>query len=512
MKKEVIKNKRSSGLLFIIFFFLSILFVLIIQTNLISSSNNEIKSFSPNTQPVKSFFVGGGGVSKTSIIQNQNNRKLNKNTKETKINKYHKKYIQINNTAPIVELKEPINNFVSNNGDIEFTYIVHDDGLLKDCTLYDNINGKLEGDKKNKNFFVQLDYPLHFSLKNLPSGNYEWNVVCQDDVGNMNSNDKFSFVVNKISPEVSMISNISLNEDGILMLNLSEYFSDSKGDELAYETETNKNINVKIDKKTGVAIIEPNKNWFGETSLKFIAFDKHDMKVESNPIKIKVSEKGDTPPRFTSLSPENKNVDDDGYIFIECNITDDNGLKEVSLYSDTSGKWNLEETKEVSGVDASVKFNLTGLSNGEYEWACLTKDNNEQEAWSERQKVQISIDVEIKHDIPPYMVNNVDTSRYVIIKFSSYLNDSLELKKFIIKKDNEDIYYEKDMSNSDCIKLPSSNQIVCPLKIRIRPNEIFDNEFRINKKARLNFILEYFYKGQKYEKEIKPEVEVVNRI
>lgn len=492
-----------------------IILIIIFQTRTIFSSNDNQRGIPVQISTSKnSFMVGGGGVSKNSVIQNQANSKTIINDGVKSSSKYHVKYIRPNNTDPVVELKEPLDNFVSNNGDIEFTYFVHDDGLLRYCILYTNVDGNWQPDKKNKNSLVQPNYPLHFSLKNLPNGNYVWNIVCEDDGSNFNTNNNFSFTVSRVPPEVLTIPDLSLKEDGILTLNLSNYFSDKKGDKLTYEAESSKDINIKIDNTTGIATIEAAKNWFGDVLVTFTAFDKHGLKVKSNSIKITVLEAGDTPPRFISLSPEDESIDTDGYVSFECNVTDDNGLKEVSLYSDTSGEWKLEETKEVSGLTVSMIFDKGNLSGGKYQWACLAKDNNSQETLSDKQKVEVKIDMEIKNDIFPIMVNPVDYSAYVTIIKSSHLKDSLILGDLTILKSNGEVYLKKNMNKVQHFQVNSTNGqiIVYPYEIRVIPSQIFDNYFRIGRKAELTFVLEYIYKGQKYQKQIKHEIEIVEDI
>jgi len=495
-------EKRVKIKIGVITFVIIFSLILIFQTKTILSSNVGIVS-NQDIIASKPTFMGGGGASKTSLIQGVDKINIKKN-----------RYASSNNKAPIVTLIEPNDKSIDNDGEIDFIFTVQDDGLLRDCTLYHDINGRWLPDEKNKNSFAQPNYSLHFTIKNVPNGDYIWNIVCQDAAFNTNSNNNFSFSVKKILPEASSIPDLSVKEDGIFILNLSEYFFDVKGDTLDYEVEKNNNVKVKIDKKSGIATIEPKKNWFGQTSIKITAFDEHGSKVESNPIKITVSEEGDTPPSFISLSPENNFVDDDGYLFLDCNVTDDNGLKEVSLYSDTSGEWKLEETQELSGLEDSTIFLIKDLPEGNYEWACLAKDNIGQEAWSERQKIEVDIDVEIVHDIPFFIVNNVDASRYVVVSFSSYLKDYLTLGYLTVRNSNGEIYYKKDMSEVSYFEVNSTNppKLIYPHKIRIIPNKIFDNDFKVGNKADLIFTISYSYKGSTYIKEIEQEIKIVKSI
>jgi len=475
--------------------FIIVVLVLFIFVNKNKSLEEDLSS--QDIAPSEAVAVGGGGSSKVSNIQ----------TSEE--NSPRNRYVSPDNKAPTVEFKGPVNGFVDKDGDIVFDYVVQDDGLIRDCILVTDVSGEWLEDRNNRNYFVQYDYPLQFSLRNVDDGDYKWNIVCEDDGFNKNSNDDFFFSVQKDLPQVLIIPDLSIKEDGILFLNLSEYFSDPKGDELTYEGEEANSIKINID--GDIATIEPDKNWFGSGSIRFTAFDKHDLKVTSNLINVIVSQEGDTAPRFISTKTKDGNVDVDGYVFIECNVTDDEGLNEVSLYSDVSGVWVLEEMKVVSGLESLVSFNLTDLAEGKYEWACLAKDNIGQETLSERQRVEVEIDVELVHEFPERIVNKVDTNKDLSITYSGYLKDSIELGDFTIKKSNGKIYYQQNFSevpNAE-IEVIGGPIIIYYTEIRSIPDELFDGEFEVGNMANLTISIEYWYLGKNKIKELNHVIRIV---
>lgn len=420
--------------------------------------------------------------------------------------------------GPNIDLSQSIeDNSKNNDGNVDITFTVRDDQLIRSCTLYDNINQPFGPDKKQINTFVQLDYPVTFNLENIDNGKYQWSIVCEDRLFRSNSPIVHTFVVKKLPPKSLDIPYIEVGEDGVFVLNLSSYFSDPKDSDLKYKSLINsKDIKIKIDPVTGLTLIEPQKNWFGESDLKFAASNKFGLETESNQIHIIVSEQGDTPPRFESLKALgviNDTLDDDGYLFLQCNVTDDYAIKEISLYSDTSGEWKLEETKNIDSIDSSALFNLTDVSNGEYSWTCSAKDDNGNETIGEKQPIDVNVDVSLEHTIPKFMVNNVETDRSVYISFSGYLNNSVILGELVIKKPDGLIYYKEDMSKAQHFEFDSlgTPKILYFKDIKIVPDEIFNSDFRVGKKANIEMVLDYTYQGIPYEKVISHQIEVTSR-
>jgi|SRR3989344_568747 len=419
--------------------------------------------------------------------------------------------------GPRIELVQSPNNEIDTDGTYNFIFKVQNSDLIRECILYHNINQPFGPDVKQTHSFVQLDYPIVFTLENTPDGTYDLSVVCEDRLFRKNTPSIVLFTVKKSSPEASLIPSIEIKEDGLFVLNLSGYFYDLNGPKLTYEViSSNQEIKVEVDQLTGIALIEPEKNWFGEAEIKFIAANKFGLETESNTIPVEVSEEGDTPPRFKSLNAQGVNeegIDTDGYLFLECNVTDDYEVKELSLYSDVSGEWRLEETREVDSIDSSLIFNIKDIPNGGYSWACSAKDNQLNETLSDKQELDVEIEISLEHTIPRYMVNNIDTDRSIFVSFSSNLKDSIVLGDLIIKKPNGDVYYMVDMSEvrHGEFEYLGLSQIVYFDDVKVIPFQLFDNGFEAGNKVQIEITLDYFYKGVLQRKSIAHEVEVTSR-
>ena len=413
------------------------------------------------------------------------------------------------NEKPSVTLNSPAFNSTDIDGDIVFNYTVQDDGLLNNCTLYHNISGIWQANQSNT--FVQTNVSLFFYVYNIADGEYGWNVYCYDDARNPTEvKGRYTNMllnVNKLPPEVSTMPNLSWSEDDTLELNLSNYFSDPKGDDLTYSVWHSNNVSITINNDTNMAVLESDKNWFGNISAVFTAFDEHDMNTSSNNITYTVFEEGDTKPRFISVTPINNSIDDDGYIFFEVNVTDDYALTNVSLYSNrTNENLTLEETKVLTGLTNSTIFNLTDLSDGLYEWAIVANDNASQQEWTEIYVVNVSVQAELSHGFPSWIVNNVNTTRYVTISYSSYLNNSLVLGNLTIHEADGELYFTKNMS--EVSGFDANLLMYHPQKVNLTPDEVFDNNFTVGNTAGLNMSFEYYYKGKSYELKDNVTIEI----
>ena len=70
-------------------------------------------------------------------------------------------------------------------------------------------------------------------------------------------------------------------------------------------------------------------------------------------------------PNVTLSSPPDSSTDNDGNIDFQCNITDDVSIVNVSLYTDTTGVWSLNQTKypelpNNQEYDSLNEINMTG--------------------------------------------------------------------------------------------------------------------------------------------------------
>ena len=404
-----------------------------------------------------------------------------------------------NPNGPSIELIAPSNRSISEDGNINFTFTVSHSKLIRECALYHNIGQRFGPDKIQINTFVQMESPLEFNLNNLSDGPYIWTVLCEDEIYNQNAPAPLSFSIRKNAPESLEIPNIEINEDGVFSINLSEYFN-SKNSKLAYETiKTSNNLQVYIDSES-IALIEPEKNWFGETDLRFVAVNRHGLESESNLMKVNVLEKGDTPPRFVSLEEiglSNKGVDPDGHIVLACNVTDDYALSSVSLYSDISGKWVLEETQLIEDLTKQAVFEIDNVLQGNYLWGCSVKDNAGKETISERREIIVEPEIKIINGILTKIVNNVDYPAFIGVEYSRYLDNVLTLDNIVIKDQTQNYF---TISLSPQYKYVRGDIIRVEKLITIKNNEIFNERFDAGNVKELTLELHYKYNGNAYMK------------
>lgn len=427
------------------------------------------------------------------------------------------KKLEITSDKNIQVVLSKLDNKKDEDGNVEFEFEVQSQNLIKECRLYHNVNQPFGPDAHQINTFVQLGSPLTFTLHDVPNGEYKWGVVCFDEFDRNNIVEEKTFRVEKLLPLSSDIPDTTMKEDSVESLDLDQYFDDPKGGELKYLVlEQPENIKVSIDK--GIALIEPQKNWFGTESLVIKAIDEYGFEVESDPIEIIVTEEGDTPPRIVSQIPlgidKDELSDDDGYLSLECDVTDDLGLSEVSLYSDISGEWKIEQTKSLDGLDNKAIFELKDLKEGSYNWACSSKDITGQETVGDKQNIGVQFKIYLETELPQFIVNNVDTQRRIAVIFSSHLKDKIKLGNLKILKSNGEIYYEKDFSN---VKSFDINNAKFPEKtvfmddIILQPDKLFNDGFYVGNKVDLHIILNYNFENLENTEKIEHRIEITKR-
>jgi subtilisin-like proprotein convertase family protein len=87
-------------------------------------------------------------------------------------------------------------------------------------------------------------------------------------------------------------------------------------------------------------------------------------------------------PVVSLVSPENNSNFSEGIVNFNCSASDDNGLRNMSLYI-----WNLngslvsKETRLLSGTSGSAEFSYNFTVNMSYKWNCLAYDDDNQDDW-----------------------------------------------------------------------------------------------------------------------------------
>ena len=84
------------------------------------------------------------------------------------------------------------------------------------------------------------------------------------------------------------IPNQKWDEDSVHTMNLSMYFNDPDEDSLYYSNTELQNIEIKYN--AGIAVLMPQKNWYGSEFVIFTASDMKGGKVDSNLVQLTVQD------------------------------------------------------------------------------------------------------------------------------------------------------------------------------------------------------------------------------
>jgi hypothetical protein len=120
----------------------------------------------------------------------------------------------------------------------------------------------------------------------------------------------------------------------------------------------------------------------------------------------------------------------------------------------------------------------------------------------------VNITANLTQYIPTWIVNNVNTSQYVTVTYSKYLNNSLTLGNLTIYEADGELYFTKNMSNVS--GFGADSLMVHPQLINLTPNEVFDGNFSVGNTAGLNISIKYYYKGKEYTTTDNVTIEIVN--
>jgi|SRR3989344_203314 len=413
--------------------------------------------------------------------------------------------------SPTINLQAPFDNDDSTDRMMQFNYSVDDDGWITNCSLYTNMSGTWKINQTN--YFVIKNISLSFEVEDIPDDlTFEWNILCYDFGTYPNfawSSANRTATIDNPSPSFAEMGSQTWAEDSLKVINLSDYASDSDDDELTYNSSSPNHISVDLDEDSGMVTLTPETNWYGSENITFYVYDS-DGDMAYSEILVTVTQEGDTAPRFISITPENNYEDNDGYLFLTPNITDDYDLKNISLYSNTKGSWQLEETKELTGTTNWTTFNLNNISQGNYTYAFLAYDNSSQGTWSENRTIAVNIDVSLEHDVGNYTVNHVDHNRTILVSYSTYLNDSIVLGNLKIYLSNGSLYFNKNLSGMGFdINFTDPPLTVYVEKIRIRYDEIFYGNFTVGNDEWINISLDYHYLGNPRQISTKHTIEVI---
>ncbi|NOQ37736.1 hypothetical protein GQ472_02500, partial [archaeon] len=91
-------------------------------------------------------------------------------------------------------------------------------------------------------------------------------------------------------------------------------------------------------------------------------------------------------PSVTLLSPGNSSTDNDGNITFVYNVTAYNDIDNCSLYTNTTGDWELNQTNSSIQKSQNNTFIINNLGEGNYLWNVICYDNNSNLDWGNNNK------------------------------------------------------------------------------------------------------------------------------
>lgn len=127
---------------------------------------------------------------------------------------------------------------------------------------------------------------------------YHFRIYANDSAGNMNVTSNFTITADwNNAPNVSDIPNITMLEDAYNdTINLSQYVTDSDGDNITWSVSGNVNVSVNIT--NGIANFTSDLDWYGNETIKFTANDS--QLNDSDVVNVTVVPVND-PPNITAI-------------------------------------------------------------------------------------------------------------------------------------------------------------------------------------------------------------------
>jgi len=210
-------------------------------------------------------------------------------------------------------------------------------------------------------------------------------------------------------PSWSLIPNQTWDEDTTLTINLSEYSSDSNGDNLTWSFKGVTNISITIEK--GISTLVPASNWFGTEYVIFTATDNIES-ADSNNVTLIVKDIAEPSTEKTSGSGGSGSS--------------------YNIYKITSEQASKEYTQEFN-LNDKINFGIT--SEDKTEQHSLTIDN------IKNNFVELTIQsepIKIKLNVGDEKKLNLTSAEYydLYVKLESIIN---EKAKITIKTINEEI-------------------------------------------------------------------------
>lgn len=295
-----------------------------------------------------------------------------------------------------VTLSHPPDGFYDDfNVSVNLTFnasVTDDDGIVN-CSLWTDYSGTWEVNQtKNVGGILNV---TNFTLNNLGNKTFIWNIECYDNYGHSKfSESAYDVVLNWSDnpPDVELLSPMqgyTNNAQQYVNLTFNASVSDDKG-LLNCSLWTNYSGTWTINQTQ--AIGGPSNitrfNLTGLTNRTFVwniqCYDnafKSSFAETNRTVILSWDPAVDTPPAVSLSSPSNNHLNDTSqYVNITFSafVTDDFRIVNCSLWTNYSGTWSLNQSKNVGGNINTTSFTLNGLTNKTFVWNVQCYDNASQ--------------------------------------------------------------------------------------------------------------------------------------
>ena len=117
---------------------------------------------------------------------------------------------------------------------------------------------------------------------------------------------------------------------------------------------------------------------FGSPASDWLIVDSKESATPSNRPYLNITYSIDTSVSSTLNSPSDASSDSDGDFIFNCSaVSTASNITNITLYTDISGSWNVQETNIVTGTSNSTLFYINNTPRGTYTWNCLAANDDE---------------------------------------------------------------------------------------------------------------------------------------
>ncbi|MBU0980310.1 MAG: hypothetical protein KJ709_05865 [Nanoarchaeota archaeon] len=289
---------------------------------------------------------------------------------------------RVDSTSPVVNLVAPRNDTWLEDELVTFNYTTSDD-YLENCTLYGDFSSTWKANETNLTVANGKTDTVSILL---PNGTYKWNVLCYDNVGNSAWNStNFSMHVDNFPPAINL--NWPPNAHSFTVNSLN--FNWTAVDNVALNLTCNITINGTVN-GSGIAVSNGSRHNYsvtgfllGTQSWNVTCWDELN---HTNTSVTRTFTRTVIPPTVTLVSPNTTYASISPHIQLTCNATDDDTLKNLTLYNNRTGTWGENGTVSLTGSGQEVDFNLTNVDNGVIMWNCLAYDTMGGSGWYDKNR------------------------------------------------------------------------------------------------------------------------------